>query len=159
MEHVTCFVKANYFLFHRYTISAPTIIVLKLKYFNVCLHEIICDWVGQQIPPCMGVCEFMFTYLCVLLRGPPLQPLIHKHAHTHKQLELNEAELSLVPISLIIINFSLHPNTLINLQRGLRVAVCEGMRLSVRAWKCSCTLADKRCGKKTHACIHTCLHM
>lgn len=103
-----------------------------------------------------NLCSPIFVYYSEV---PPLQPLIHKHAHTHKQLELNEAELSLVPISLIIINFSLHPNTLINLQRGLRVAVCEGMRLSVRAWKCSCTLADKRCGKKTHACIHTCLHM
>lgn len=43
---------------------------------------------------------------------------------THKQLALNEAELSLVPISLIINNFSLAPNTLINLQRRLCVYVC-----------------------------------
>lgn len=47
----------------------------------------------------------------------------HKHKYLHKQLELNEAELSLVPISLIINNFSQTPNTLSNLQRNVCVSV------------------------------------
>lgn len=38
-----------------------------------CMSEyVLCScWVGKQTPLSMGVCEFMRTYLCVLLRGPP----------------------------------------------------------------------------------------
>lgn len=60
--------------------------------------------------------------LCIAWRLA--HPLYSKHTNTN-QLELNEAERSLVPISLIINNFTLPPNTLINWQRcGVCACLC-----------------------------------
>lgn len=151
--------KENGFIVHQVTLFNMPVSYIKsfflsnIKYSSYfCLYVytkcVMFAWVNmccaKQIPPCMGVCEFMCTYLCVLLWGPPALWYTNTQTQTftHKQLGLNEAELSLVPISLIINNFSLPPNTLINLQRRLCVRVC----VSVCACQCLCTLADKRCG-------------
>lgn len=104
----------------------------------LCMFAWVNKWCavdGLANPLCTGVCKVMCTYLCVLLRGPPALWNTNTNIHTHKQLELNEAELSLVPISLIINNFSLPPNTLINLQRRLCVHVCERM-YCMCVWLC-----------------------
>lgn len=40
-------------------------------YMSMSEYVMCSPWVGKQTPLCMGVCEFMWTYLCILLRGPP----------------------------------------------------------------------------------------
>lgn len=60
-----------------------------------------------------------WTWCCAAVGSDTPAP-----ARTHKQSALNEAELSLAPISLVINNFSLPPYTLINLQSRLQVCVC-----------------------------------
>lgn len=71
--------------------------------------------------PCVRVYANLFAPIFVCYSEVPPPSDTQTQTFTHKQLELNEAELSLVPISLIINNFSLPPNTLIILQRRLCV--------------------------------------
>ena len=122
--------------------------VKKIKCFFacVCLHEWICVVELANKPPCVPVYTNLCAPIFVYYSEAPPPALWYTNTQTqtftHKQLELNEAELSLVPISLIINNFFLPPNTLINLQSRLHVCVC----VSICACQCLCTSTDKRCG-------------
>lgn len=141
------------------------------KSFHVCvfLHEWVCDVqsLGWQTNPPVYGCMRIYVHLSLCITQRSSRPLIHKHKHTnihtHKQLELNEAELSLVPISLIINNFSLPPNTLINLQRRLCVRVWQRMRvgyvcLFVPASAYALWLIRDVVGNDIRVCVHVCTY-